>query len=110
MTMSKRKPTIKGLVDIRTLSGRGVSGQKVYQIYLKLGTLEMEKLRRQKERDNVLERMNTINHRLQSIDAEIDMLRRGIEALTATEVGADKVDAANNSAASGPKRGFKLRY
>ena len=110
MAISKRKSAIKGVADIRTLSGRNVLEQQAYQIYLKLGALEMEKLRRQKEKESALGRINDINHRLQHIDDEIDTLCQSLKQLPAAENRSDDEDSALTSPLAGHKRGFKLRY
>lgn len=68
MSISKRN--IRGLQDIRTLSGRIDQAATPYKAYMKLSCLEMEKYRRGKERDSAMNRVNNIDARFRDIDAE----------------------------------------
>jgi len=65
--MTKR--IMKGVQDIRTLSGRVDEGTIPYKAYMKLSILEMEKFRRGKEKQSALERVRNIDQRFQDIEA-----------------------------------------
>ncbi|ABM03535.1 hypothetical protein Ping_1751 [Psychromonas ingrahamii 37] len=106
MIFSKKKNALRGLADIRTLSGCGTSGQEAYQMYLKRGVLEMEKLRRQKEKNSALERVRNINYRLMAIDADIDFLCQSLKVI---EERTNKENSISNESVT-YKKGFKLRY
>ena len=110
MAITKHRSKLKGLADIRTLSGRGVSEQQVYQVYLKLGALEMEKLRRQKEQNSAFERINNISHRLKDIDDEIDLLCQSLEQLNETKELENDESSSRQNLLSGNDRGFRFRY
>jgi hypothetical protein len=66
--MTKR--IMRGVQDIKTLSGRADEGAIPYKAYMKLSILEMEKFRRGKERQSALERMQNIDQRFRDIEAE----------------------------------------
>ena len=55
----RRSQNIRSVRDIRTYSGRVDTGGVPYLGYLKIGCLEMEKARREKERDGALARSET---------------------------------------------------
>ncbi|ABM03085.1 hypothetical protein Ping_1256 [Psychromonas ingrahamii 37] len=103
MTAAKRK-TLRGLADIRTISSCGTSGQEAYQMYLKRGVLEMEKLRRQKEKNSALERVTNINRRLMAIDTDIDFLCQSLKVIE------KRTNQENSIVEKSVSRGFKLRY
>ena len=51
------KRIMRGVQDIRTLSGRADEGTIPYKAYMKLSILEMEKFRRGKEKQSALEKV-----------------------------------------------------
>ncbi len=80
--MATTKSTIiKGVQNIRTYAGRvDQSGQPYhYQVYLRIGALEMEKARRTKERESAMARVNNIDARFREIEAEENALLKKIE-------------------------------
>jgi len=60
----------KGLRDIPTLSGRVDRVSLPYRAFLKISCLEMEKVRRTRERVAALKTMEKIDIRLQEIEKE----------------------------------------
>ena len=66
--MTKR--ILRGVQDIRTLSGRADEGAIPYKAYMKLSILEMEKFRRGKEKQSALDRVHHIDQRFRDIEAE----------------------------------------
>ena len=66
--MTKR--IMRGVQDIKTLSGRADEGAIPYKAYMKLSILEMEKFRRGKEKQSALERVQHIDQRFRDIEAE----------------------------------------
>lgn len=66
--MNKR--IIRGVQNIKTLSGRSDDGTIPYKAYMKLCILEMEKFRRGKEKESAMERVQKIDQRFQDIEAE----------------------------------------
>ena len=65
--MTKR--IMRGVQDIRTLSGRADEGAIPYKAYMKLSILEMEKFRRGKEKTSALDRVHHIDQRFLDIEA-----------------------------------------
>ena len=66
----RRSQNIRSVRDIRTYSGRVDTGGVPYLGYLKIGCLEMEKVRREKERDGALARVRNIDSRINDIEVE----------------------------------------
>ncbi len=76
--MTKR--IMRGVQDIRTLSGRADEGAIPYKAYMKLSILEMEKFRRGKEKTSALERVHHIDQRFRDIEAERQEIMTALEA------------------------------
>jgi cytochrome c-type biogenesis protein CcmH/NrfG len=68
--MAIPKSNIRGLQDIRTLSGRVDQTSFAYKAYMKVACLEMEKVRRGKERDSASHRIANIDARLAEVEDE----------------------------------------
>lgn len=68
--MAIPKKIIRGLQDIRTLSGKVDQAFIPYKGYMKVSCLEMEKLRRRKERESAMQRVINIDARFLEIEAE----------------------------------------
>ncbi len=102
--MAGPRRTIKGLASIRTLTRKGVTDELPHESFMRLSCLEMEKLRKQKERDLAAARIKEIDARFQEIDAEI----AGILAKLKHQAPAHSVKtAADLKTRSGS---FKIRY
>ncbi len=69
---------------MRTLTTRRAQPtQQRHELYLKLTTLEMEKTRRQTERDALIKRLHLIEERLQQViseQEELNQLLSGVES------------------------------
>ena len=76
--MTKR--IMRGVQDIKTLSGRADEGTIPYKAYMKLSILEMEKFRRGKEKQSALERVHHIDQRFRDIEAERQEILTALEA------------------------------
>jgi len=76
--MTKR--IMKGVQDIRTLSGRVDEGTIPYKAYMKISILEMEKFRRGKERQSAMERVQKIDQRFLDIEAARQEIFSALEA------------------------------
>ena len=76
--MTKR--IMRGVQDIRTLSGRADEGTIPYKAYMKLSILEMEKFRRGKEKQSALERVHHIDQRFRDIEVERQKIMTALEA------------------------------
>jgi hypothetical protein len=105
--MTKR--IMKGVQDIRTLSGRVDEGTIPYKAYMKLSILEMEKFRRGKEKQSALERVRNIDQRFQDIEAARQEIIRVLEAQGIPQRRLPVVEgpAAAPRTTTGP---FKIRY
>ncbi len=68
--MGANKKILRGLQDICTLSGNVDRATISYKEYMKISCLEMEKFRRNKERESAMQRVSNIDIRLQEIEAE----------------------------------------
>ena len=74
------KRIMRGVQDIKTLSGRADEGTIPYKAYMKLSILEMEKFRRGKEKQSALERVRNIDQRFRDIEAERQKIMTALEA------------------------------
>jgi hypothetical protein len=61
---------IRGVKDIRTRSGAPDQVLVPYKAYMAITALEMEKFRRETERDNLMLRLNSVKARLQTVASE----------------------------------------
>ena len=70
MPISKPKRSLRGLNNIKTISGRMDVLANPYKTYMKISILEMEKFRKNKERVSALERLEVIDQRFEEIEEE----------------------------------------
>lgn len=106
--MRQPKKIMRGIQDIKTLSGRVDDRAAPYKSYMKLSVLEMEKYRRGKERQSALERVRNIEQRFRDIEAE---KREIIDFLESQ--GAHCRRTKGNPGPAEPRKGpgpFKIRY
>lgn len=68
--MAIAKRNIRGLQDVPTLSGRVDQTSLPYKAYMKVACLEMEKVRRGKERESASFRVKNIDARFKEIEDE----------------------------------------
>jgi hypothetical protein len=121
----RRSQNIRSVRDIRTYSGRVDAGGVPYMGYLKIGCLEMEKARREKERDGALARVRNIDSRIHDIDTERDLILRKLgEHKDANQASISRNDGTRHKSSGAPDRssfqsgngnnrdkdGFKIRY
>jgi len=64
----------RSLLDVRTLSGRVSDAEKPQRRYLRLAVLELEKVRRVKEKERAAGRIGDIDQRLTDIQSEQALL------------------------------------
>lgn len=106
--MTKR--IMRGIQDIRTISGRVDERSIPYKAYMKLSILEMEKYRRGKEKTSALERVRHIDQRFKDIEAEREEI---IAALEAQGIRRRRLPVLPESPAAAPRTTtgpFKIRY
>lgn len=102
--MTARKKNIRGLQDLRTLSGNVDMVHEPYRAYMRISCLEMEKARRGKERESAMHRVKNIDARFKEIDAERDRLLQQLgERNCANPVKAKPLHRRGTG-------GFKIRY
>jgi len=109
--MAIAKRNIRGLQDIRTLSGRVDQTSLPYKAYMKVASLEMEKVRRGKERESASFRVKNIDARVEEIEDEKASL---LQALAKRDKGRP-TDARDSGAKPEPPpprsgRGLRLKY
>jgi hypothetical protein len=107
--MRSDKKIIRGVQDIRTLSGKIDKASIPYKEYMKISCLEMEKFRRGKERESAMHRVNTIDVRLRDIEVEKAAL---LQSLAEKDRGCALVKAPGISTTeqSPGSGGLKLKY
>ena len=121
----RRSANIRGVRDIRTYSGRVDAGSVPYLAYMKVSCLEMEKARRERERNSALARIQNIDSRIHDIEAERNLIIRKIgEHQSVRQALVSKNDGSrqrNGSVMNRPttqsgkesfkdKDGFRIRY
>jgi hypothetical protein len=121
----RRSQNIRSVRDIRTYSGRVDAGGVPYLGYLKIGCLEMEKARREKEREGALARVRNIDSRINDIEAEKSIILEKLSEHQGRKQGLpsknDGTRHRNSGVPDGPsfrsgnggnrdKDGFKIRY
>lgn len=108
MEQSNTNKVIRSVSDIRTLTGRAHSSNIPYMRFMKLSCLEMEKLRRGKERASAMHRVNAIDARFREIEIE--------KASLLEEIQTDDVVIQNQSSDTGKSKSggntsrFRIRY
>jgi hypothetical protein len=105
-TMAPPKRTIRGLQDIRTLAGRPDIINEPYRTYMRITAIEMEKARKNKERESALHRVGIIEARVKEIDAE----KKGLLEMLGDQNPAPIPGASDQNTAPHHKDGFKFRY
>jgi hypothetical protein len=107
--MSLGKKTIRGLANIRTRSGASDQVSEPYKAFLRIGSLEMEKARRGKEKESALNRVQNIDARFREIEAEKSELLEAI-GITASGDARGNPDNGRERAPAQNKSGFKISY
>jgi len=108
--MAIPRRNMRGLQDIRTLSGSVDQIAEPYRAYMRISCLEMEKVRRGKERESAMHRVNNIDTRFQEIEEEKELL---LHALDRSAGRNHPVKGGRLEPKSRPARGtggFKITY
>jgi hypothetical protein len=105
--MKSRPP--RGLQDIRTMSDRVQDADNPQRKYLTLAMLELEKVRRSKEKANAGRRVENIDRRLAQIEEEQASLLAAAEAELA-ESSTTKGSVSRADPESPGEQGFPLTY
>jgi hypothetical protein len=96
-------PTRRGLRDIHTLTGRVGKVTAPYKAYMRISHLELERARRNRERQGARQLIANIDNRLQEIDQE------KLKILEAMRDGHFE-EAPPASRRAGLPKSFKIRY
>ena len=102
----------RGLREIRINAGKQDQTYRPYRAYMQITCLEMEKSRRRSERRTSLQRINSLDARLQEIEVEKAALLRKLEK---QKTGGDGKPAGVSIRdlthfRRGSAAGFRLRY
>ena len=111
--MPPPKRMIRGVKDIRTRSGTPDQVIVPYKAYMAITALEMEKFRRETERDNLSLRLNNVNARLQTVEAEKEVLLQRLGKEAAGRPGRRPMKSSRpnrDGPAAGQAGGFKFQY
>jgi len=101
----------KGLNSLRTLSGRVDKVALPYRAYMQITCLEMEKSRRDRERNSAKERIASLDARLKEIDAAKQELLKVVSPSDGAAPAPARVG--HLEVKPEPRRsggGFKIRY
>jgi hypothetical protein len=104
---------MRGVKDIRTRSGTPDQVILPYKAYMAITALEMEKFRRETERDNLMLRLNNVNARLQTVESEKAALLQRLGKDAAGRPGRQPLKSSRPSRpcpAAGRAGAFKFQY
>ncbi|MEI8242247.1 MAG: hypothetical protein WCI17_03180 [bacterium] len=108
--MPTTKKVLRGVQNIRTMSGRVDDQALPYKAYMKISVLEMEKHRRGVEKACALEKVRQIDQRFLEIEAE---KRKALQSLKSQGAPLPQGRRAAAHPAAAPIRNtgsFKIRY
>jgi hypothetical protein len=108
--MAITRKVLRGVQNIRTISGRVDETAIPYKAYMKLSMLEMEKYRRGKERASALEKLRTIEQRFQEIEEEKRQTLQQMEAQGVPQPAPRRVSGRQAAAPRASTGAFKIRY
>jgi hypothetical protein len=109
--MAVPKRNVRGLQDIRTLSGSVGERSLPHRAYMRITVLEMEKARREKEKESAMHRVENIDARFREIEAEKDDLLRVLGERKGANTRNPSGAQSNSESLEGQKeRQFKIRY
>lgn len=105
------KKIMRGVQDIRTLSGSVDENAIPYKAYMKLSILEMEKFRRGKEKQSAQERVRHIDQRFGDIEVERQKIVAALESNGTRRRRLPGIEASPTTTAPRTTTGpFKIRY
>ena len=108
--MSVTKRNLRGLRDIRTLSGQTDETSFSHRAHMKLACLEMEKARRNIERKSAIQRLQSIDARVQDIEAQEAAVRKSMASRAENSAGAAFDSGKPPAQTRGRKPQFKVKY
>jgi hypothetical protein len=108
MPITKRN--LRGLREIRSMSGQADEASLPHRAHMKLACLEMEKARRKTERNVAMQRVKNIDARLQDIEKEEAAIKRVLVGKADHPARDSSGGEAESGHACGRKRPFKIKY
>lgn len=108
--MGANKKILRGLQDIRTLSGRVDRVVVPYKEYMKISCLEMEKSRRRMERESAMQRVKNIDIRIREIEAEKAVLLQNLNGQVNGDGPPIPTTGENEPGQAGNRGVFKHKY
>ena len=105
--MSIPQRNIRGLQDIPTISGKVDPICAPYKVHMRISHLEMEKVRRNKEKESAMIRVKNIDKRFQEIEAEKESL---LGVLDQQNNGNSIVKPKTKPGPCNGSKGFRLKY
>ena len=106
--MTTPKRNVRGLQDIRTISGSVDQRFVPHRAYMRITVLEMEKARREREKESAMHRVKNIEARFREIEAEKDALLDTLGDRRSGDAGAAPSQPESEPGSNKP--GFKIRY
>ncbi|MCG8424068.1 MAG: hypothetical protein MJE77_39755 [Proteobacteria bacterium] len=103
--MKKQVARLRGVADIRTMSGRFGKSRMPHELLLRLASLELERARRNQERTSALERIRVIEERFAEIDAEKESICQLLQ-----EAGISLSGAGEKTPTRAISEAFCIRY
>jgi hypothetical protein len=98
---------LRGLKDLRTTGGLGASQIAPHAAYMKITSLELEKLRLNRVRQHAVRRVAEIDQRTDEINAEKASLIAAMDAPRTSEAGLRQAALVTESRRS---KGHSIRY
>lgn len=108
--MPVAKRNLRGLQDIKTMSGRADEAVLPHRAYLKLACLEMEKARRSTERNSAVQRARDIDARIRDIETEQAAVRQTMGGEASGPGRASPGSGVEPGQPRGKKRRFTVKY
>ncbi len=109
--MPVTRTVLRGVQNIRTMSGRVDDKAIPYKAYMKLSVLEMEKHRRGVEKACALEKVRKIDQRFQEIEEEKLQTLKSLDAQGVPPPARRRPEGRSAAAAPRMNTGaFKIRY
>jgi hypothetical protein len=111
--MPPPKRIIRGVKDIRTRSGTPDQVIVPYKAYMAITALEMEKFRRETERENLTLRLDNVNARLATVESEKEVLLQRLGKEAGSRPARRPIHSTRpvgDCPAAGQAGGFKFKY
>ncbi len=108
MTAKSNRPP-RNLSDIKTHAGRAGISDRSYANYFQMGALELERWRREREKEAATRRIDEINRRIGEIETEMSPLLEGVGLLKVESTVTSGANVLRNAAVAS-RRGVHFKY